>query len=78
MDPDSKEKTAFITPDGLYKFNVMPFSLCNDHATIQRLMQCVLVGLGGDKGFCNVFIDDILILIMRLSMLNICAECLGG
>ena len=59
MDPESKEKTAFITPDGLYEFNVMPFGLCNAPATFQRLMQQVLAGLRGDKGFCTLFVDDI-------------------
>ena len=33
----------------------MPFSLCNAPATFQRLMQKILTG------FCNVYIDDILI-----------------
>ncbi|GBL59736.1 Transposon Ty3-I Gag-Pol polyprotein [Araneus ventricosus] len=27
-EPD-REKMAFITPEGLYEFNVMPFGLCN-------------------------------------------------
>ena len=29
MDPASREKTAFTTPEGLYEFAVMPFGLCN-------------------------------------------------
>ena len=27
ISPDSKEKTAFVTPQGLFHFNVMPFGL---------------------------------------------------
>ena len=27
MDPESQEKMAFTTPDGLYEFTVMPFGL---------------------------------------------------
>ena len=33
-----KEKTAFITKFGFYKFNVIPFGLCNTPFTFQRLI----------------------------------------
>ena len=45
----------------MYEFNVMPFGLSNAPATFQRLMQRVLVGLGGDRELCSVFTDDILV-----------------
>src|SRR6185436_3858286 len=45
MDPEDKEKTAFISERGLFDFNVMPFELCNAPATFQRLMDAVLAGL---------------------------------
>jgi len=59
MSDDSKEKTAFITHNGLYEFNVLPFGLCNSPATFQRLMTHALRGLEWD--ICLVYIDDLII-----------------
>ena len=60
MDPQSQEKTAFITHSGLYEFCVMPFGLCNAPATFQRLMEVVLRGLV--RECCLVYLDDILVI----------------
>ena len=49
MDDESKEKTAFITHNGLFEFNVLPFGLCNSPATFQRLMTYALRGLEWDS-----------------------------
>ena len=59
MEDNSKEKTAFITHNGLYEFNVLPFGLCNSPATFQRTMTHILRGLEWD--ICLVYIDDLII-----------------
>ena len=63
VHPDSQEKTAFITHQGLYEFRVMPFGLRNAPAVFQRLAQNMLAGLNPEDGpdFVSVYIDDILI-----------------
>lgn len=58
--PISKEdaqKTAIITPFGLFEFKCMTFGLRNASQTFQRFMHEVLRGIEG----CYCFVDDILI-----------------
>ena len=57
MEPEDREKTAFITKFGTYKFTVMPFGLCNAPATFQRLMDTVLREILWH--FVVVYIDDV-------------------
>ena len=59
LDPDDREKTAFVTLQGLYEFNVMPFGLCNAPSTIQWLMEFVLTGL--QWSICLIYLDDVII-----------------
>ena len=63
VHPDSQEKTAFITPQGLYEFRIMPFGLMNGPAVFQRLMQQVVMGLNPEEGpdHIVVYLDDILV-----------------
>ena len=62
MSNSSKEKTAFITQNGLFEFQVMPFGLTNAPAVFQRLMQRVISDLNPPEGpdFVGVYIDDLL------------------
>jgi hypothetical protein len=60
IHPDDKEKTAFSMGQGLWKFTVMPFGLCNDLATFERLMETVLRGLTYDS--CLVYLDDVIVI----------------
>ena len=41
----AKEISAFVTPDGLYQYKVMPFRMKNSPATFQRLINVIITGL---------------------------------
>lgn len=55
---DARPKTAFVTPSGLYHFNVMPFGLKGAPASFQRLMDGVIRGL---DSMYAAYIDDVVI-----------------
>jgi len=59
IHPDSKEKTAFITPDETGQFERMIFGLTNAPSVFQRLMNTILSTL--PKGTAMAYLDDILI-----------------
>ena len=58
METSSREKTKFVTPFGLYEFEVMPFGLHNTPATFQHLMNHVLRDC---QAYVKAYIDDIVI-----------------
>ena len=58
LTPDSKEKTAFITPDGLWEYNVLPFGAVSASANFQRTMDLILAGLSWVV--CLVYLDDVI------------------
>ncbi|GFS56299.1 retrovirus-related Pol polyprotein from transposon 17.6 [Trichonephila clavipes] len=59
IDEADREKTAFITPDGLYEFKVMPFGLCNAPATFERMMDNLLRNFKWTMCLC--YLDDIIV-----------------
>ena len=59
LDPRTRQKTAFISHEGLFQFKVMPFGLTNAPDTFQRLMDVVLGRL--KWSCCLVYLDDIIV-----------------
>ena len=65
----ARAKSAFVTPIGLYEWNVMPFGLCNAPSTLQRLMNVVLADL--IPTVCTAYVDD------TITFTDSCATHLG-
>jgi hypothetical protein len=63
---EDEDKTAFITPFGIFKFKRMPFGLRNAPATFQRLVDRFRVSLEHVK--ILAYLDDILILSSSFEM----------
>jgi len=59
MHPRDKEKTALMTTDTNYYYEVMPFGLKNAGVTYQRLMDKIFKGLIGQA--VEVYVDDIVV-----------------
>ena len=68
MHPNSIEKTALVTPQGLHEFRVMPCGLTNALGVFQRLIERVLAGLNTEDGpdFVVVYINDVLVFSRNL------------
>ena len=59
MKKEDEEKTAFITPWGVYCYTTMPFGLKNAGAMYQRMMQnCLKEQIGKNA---QVYFDDIVV-----------------
>ena len=56
---EDRDKTAFTTARGQFRFKVLPFGLCNAPSTFQRIMDQTLRGLLHKN--CLVYLDDIII-----------------
>ena len=59
MEPEDREKTAFISPNANYHCEVMPFGLKNAGATYQQMMTRMF----REKIGCTVevYIDDMVV-----------------
>ena len=55
LTEEAKKKTAFVTADGKYQWNVVQFSLATTVSTFQYLMSKVLTGL---NHFTFTHLDD--------------------
>ncbi|GBM68120.1 Transposon Ty3-I Gag-Pol polyprotein [Araneus ventricosus] len=82
VDERDREKTAFITPDGVYQFKVMPFGLCNAPATFERMMDSLLKGMKWKHCLC--YLDDVIVYaatfeehLRRLRMVLQCIQTAG-
>lgn len=60
VDDKDHEKTAFITKWGFYEYTGMPFGLCNDPSTFQRIMELVLGRLEWET--LLIYLDDVIVL----------------
>ena len=56
--PESRPRTAFTTPFGLYQFTVMPFGLQRAPAMFQRMMDVLLKGI---RGYAGAYLDDLVV-----------------
>jgi hypothetical protein len=63
LKKEDEEKIAFITPYGVFCYQVMPFGLNNVGATYQRMMQNCLESQIGRN--IQVYIDDVVITIRK-------------
>ncbi|GBM25789.1 Retrovirus-related Pol polyprotein from transposon 17.6 [Araneus ventricosus] len=60
MEEDSKKFTSFVTHDGQYEFNKVPFGLCNSPSIFQRFINHVFRDLL-KEGIVIIYMDDIII-----------------
>jgi len=59
IDEQDRDKTAFVTGKGQWRFKVLTFGLCNAWSQFSRIMELFMSGLTYD--ICLVYLDDILV-----------------
>ena len=60
LTEEAKKKTAFVTADGKYQWNIVPFGLASAVSTLQYLMSTMLTGL---NNFTFMYLDDVLVFL---------------
>lgn len=60
IEEESRKYTAFITANGHYEFNVVPFGLCVSPAIFQRFINTIFAELVTDRTVI-VYMDDVII-----------------
>jgi len=60
IHPDDRDKTAFLTRRGQWRYKVLPYGLVNAPSLFQRLMNLVLMGLTWRTCLC--YVDDIILM----------------
>lgn len=77
VTPQEKDKTAFITPFGLYRFHQLPFGLRNASVTFQRLIDRLKTKI--ERTMLLEYLDDLSILSptdeMHLSEIFLTSPC---
>ena len=64
VSKEDRHKTAFVTSEGQYEFNVLPFGLTNAPGTFNRLMSLIL---RGHQRYAMSYLDDIIIFSKSMS-----------
>ena len=59
LDPETKDRTGFVTHQGVYEFNRLPFGLMNSSSAFSMVMNEVLRGI--NYKYALVYIDDCLV-----------------
>ena len=76
IDPESADKTAFITRKRTFRFKILSFGLTNAPALFQRLIDLVLAGLTWEV--CLVYSDDVIVMVdtfeRHLERQTVCRE----
>ncbi|XP_012837778.1 PREDICTED: uncharacterized protein LOC105958312 [Erythranthe guttata] len=65
LAPEDQERASFVTDQGIYCYQVMPFGLKNVGATYQRLVNAIFADQIGKN--MEVYIDDMLVKSVKVS-----------
>lgn len=60
LSNESRKFTAFMTPDGLFEYNVMPFGLVNAPMVFQEVITDIIRGLENQRSIIS-YVDEVII-----------------